>query len=72
MVVVEHLPLGFSKKVDFVNYYQNALNHVVQRVSRSTHTFALLSIYKKEKYKLKYFFINSRFHMCRHMERQFW
>ena len=50
IVVVEHLPFNFCEKVDFVNYCQRTLNHVVCLVHIQFFIFI-----KKEKRYDKFF-----------------
>ena len=49
MVVVEHLPFWFGKKVNFVYYCQRALNPSACCVPRTTFTRTLFDLYKKVK-----------------------
>ena len=53
MVVVDHLPFSFDKKLSFINYYKNALNPQATKVLRITLTCALHKLIKKKKnYKI--------------------
>ena len=58
MVSVEHLSFSFGKKLSFINYYQNALNSQVTRVSRITLTRTAYKLCKKNYLIFSSFFMD--------------